>query len=82
MLERRQVQRTLVRKPAKIVVLSSLYDCTARNLTALGACLELHGPIQITGSFDLTFDSARTIRQCRVIWSRQDRIGVAWRKKT
>ena len=42
MVERRQAQRTRVLKGAKIILNShaSVIDCTVRNLTNLGACVQ------------------------------------------
>jgi len=47
-----------------------------RDISALGACLALS---RITGNpdfFDLTFDAARTLRKCRVVWRSESEIGV------
>jgi PilZ domain len=80
MEERRRVQRTQVLKGAKIILngRSSMFDCTVRNLTNFGACLHLASPLGTPGTFDLTFDSARSSRLCRVIWRSQNKLGVAF----
>jgi ribosomal protein S1 len=78
--ERRRVQRMKVLKTAKIILNhhSSIYDCTVRNLTNLGACLELESTKGIPVVFDLTFDSARTCRPCRTIWRTNHKVGVSF----
>jgi hypothetical protein len=77
-MERRRVQRTRVLKAAKIILNSStsLLDCSVRNLTNLGACLQISSPLGIPQQFDLTFDSARSRRPCRMIWQTSKQLGV------
>jgi hypothetical protein len=46
------------------------------NLTVAGAGI-LGAPISdISDRFDLTFDGARSLRPCRLIWRKRDRMGV------
>ena len=76
MLDRRKITRTRVSKCAGIVTEGSLDACMVRDISALGACLALS---RITGNpdfFDLTFDAARTLRKCRVVWRSESEIGV------
>ena len=77
-MEHRRVQRTQVLKEAKIILNShsSLLDCRVRNLTNFGACLQIASPIGIPQHFELTFDSARSSRLCRVIWQTNDQLGI------
>ena len=51
-------------------------DCTIRNLSAIGACLQVVSPIGIPDRFDLMVDSDHSIRPCRIIWRKQTQIGV------
>jgi hypothetical protein len=80
MLEKRQVQRTRVLKGAKIILdnRSSLFDCTVRNLTNLGASVHLASSVGIPDVFALSFDFGRSSRRCRVIWRTENKIGVAF----
>jgi PilZ domain len=78
-MERRRVQRTRVLKAAKSLLMNnstSLLDCSVRNLTNLGACLQISSPLGIPQQFDVTFDYARTRRPCRVIWQTSKQLGV------
>jgi hypothetical protein len=77
-MEHRRVQRTRVLKGAKIILngRSSLFDCTVRNLTNSGACVQTAILIGIPQHFELTFDCARSSRPCRVIWQTNDQFGV------
>jgi hypothetical protein len=80
MFERRRIQRTRVLKGVKIILndRSSLFDCTVRNLTNLGASVHVPSTIGIPDVFALTFDSGRSSRGCRVIWRANDRLGVSF----
>ena len=77
-MEQRRAQRTRVLKGAKIILNSStsLLDCSVRNLTNLGACLQIASPLGIPQQFDVTFDCARSRRPCRVIWRTSKQLGV------
>src|SRR5436190_16161119 len=79
MQERRQVQRTRVLKGAKILLNhhASVIDCTVRNLTNLGACLQVATPLGIPESFDLSFD-AQSCRRCRVVWRNENKLGISF----
>jgi hypothetical protein len=80
MVERRRIQRTRVLKGAKIILNnhSSLFDCTVINMTNLGSCVRLPSPIGIPNLFALSFDRARSSRQCRVIWRNESKLGVSF----
>ena len=80
MQDKRQPRRTRVFKGAKLILnnRSSLFDCTVFNLTNVGACLCFQSTAGIPNSFGLTFDSARSIRQCQVIWRTENKIGVSF----
>ena len=80
MEENRLVQRTRVLKNATIVFnhRSSTVDCVVRNLTNRGACLQVTSTAGIPAAFQLTLDGGRSCRDCRVRWSRADRLGVAF----
>jgi hypothetical protein len=78
--ERRSVQRTAVKRSAKIIVprRSPVIHCTVQNITSGGACLKLANTYGIPENFDLTFECGRTRRACRVAWRTADKLGVAF----
>jgi hypothetical protein len=77
MLERRKFQRTHVMVRARIVLEdSSIIDCTVLDLTIAGAGILATPMTGISNRFDLTFDGARSLRPCRLIWRTSDRMGV------
>jgi len=51
-------------------------DCTIRNLSAHGACLQVVSPLGIPDRFDLLLDSDHSVHHCRVIWRKETRIGI------
>jgi hypothetical protein len=80
MQDRRRVQRTRVLKRAKIILnnRSSLFDCTIINLTNVGSCAYLPSSVGIPNSFALSFDHARSSRQCLVIWRTENKLGISF----
>jgi hypothetical protein len=79
--ERRRTLRTRVARPAKFVVGGrydiSFIDCTVFDITNLGACLQLDGTLPSqSNELALSFDAARTLRPCRVVWQTRARLGV------
>jgi hypothetical protein len=77
MQERRKVTRTRVLKRAKMLLgNTSVIDCVARDLTNIGAGLEVPSANELSGSLDLTLDDGRSIRRCRLVWRKLNRAGV------
>jgi hypothetical protein len=76
----RRVERTCVSKDAKIILDNrlSLVDCTVLNLTNAGSCICVPSFPDIPDSFSLSFDRARSSRQCRVIWRIESKVGVSF----
>jgi hypothetical protein len=79
MVERRQTPRTRVSKGAKILLDDALVlDCTVRNLTNVGACLQVASVLGIPEWFSLTFDSGRSSRKCHLIWQTENEVGITF----
>jgi hypothetical protein len=80
MLDKRHIARTRVLKAAKIAWdhCSSVIECNVYNLTNAGACLEFWTSSTLPEFFDLSFDSFRSRRRCRVLWRNENRAGVAF----
>jgi len=78
--ERRDVTRTRIARSAKIIVprRSPVIHCTVQNITSGGACLKLANTYGVPETFELTFEHGRTRRACRVVWRRNDELGVAF----
>ena len=83
MLERRRFPRTTVYKGAKVILVGgSTVRCVVRNLSNHGARLQFASTADIPAEFDITFDTGRTLRQCRVAWQTLTNLGVSFEHPT
>jgi len=80
MVERRSIGRTTISKSALLFfdARRGISACLVRNITNGGAGIQLRDVNALPPDFELTFDSFRTIRRCRVIWRQGDVVGVAF----
>jgi hypothetical protein len=77
MQERRKITRTRVLKGAKFLLKnSSVRDCVVRDLTNVGAGVEVPNTIELPEALDLTFDGGRSFRRCRLVWRKISKTGV------
>jgi hypothetical protein len=51
------------------------FDAVVRDVSSLGARVELRDTSKLANIFELTFDSGRTLRACRVVWRRSMHVG-------
>jgi hypothetical protein len=80
MQERRRIHRTRVFKAAKLFGHDCTADCVVWDISTYGARVVLVSTACIPSTFDLTFDGARTLRSCRVVWRSQMEIGVKFQE--
>jgi hypothetical protein len=77
MQERRKITRTRVLKGAKFLLgNSSVRDCVVRDLTNIGAGVEVPNTIDLPGALDLMFNGSRSFRRCRLVWRKISKTGV------
>ena len=77
MQERRKRPRMRVLKSAKFILgRSSVFDCVVRDLTNLGAGIDIPNAIDLPEAFEMTFDDGRSIRPCRLVWRTLSKTGV------
>ena len=77
MQERRKHQRLRVFKSVKLVFgNASVLDCVVRDLTTVGARIEIPNTIDLPQVFEMTFDGGRSIRSCRLVWRTSSGTGV------
>jgi hypothetical protein len=71
-------QRTL--KSGRIVFndKSSVVDCTIRNLSARGACLQVASTLGVPEKFELLVDADGSRRRCGIVWKSGNRLGVSF----
>ena len=74
--ERRRAPRADVDEPAYIASQGASTRCRVVNISADGAAIEVPDPLFIPGRFQLMTERDRVVRACRVVWTRQNRIGV------
>jgi hypothetical protein len=75
---RRQSTRIKTLKGAQIVWQGGArVRCVVRNLSEIGACLEVGG--EVPRIFDLVLDSGGPPRTCWVVWRHPPKLGVKFR---
>jgi hypothetical protein len=75
--ERRKSARSRVFKGAKLFLgTSSVIDCVVRNVTNVGARIQIANTVELPDAFGLTFDAGFTIRPCRIVWRSVTETGV------
>lgn len=79
MIENRKSVRHRVFKAATIAFNRAAgISCTVRNISDGGACLDIASPVGIPCDFDLHIASEPGGRRCRVVWTTERRMGVAF----
>ena len=77
MTERRNAPRLRTLKGGSIMFgVAAAIDCIIRNMSEMGAALEVNSPIGIPDEFTLLIKPEFVKRNCRVIWRSAKRIGV------
>ena len=77
-MDQRRQTRARTLKSARILFNDhrSVIDCTVRNLSPTGACLNVASALGIPERFDVMFDSDQTVRACRMVWHKEKQVGV------
>ena len=78
MAENRRTYRRRVFKSATIEFDRSAFSCTVRNISEVGAALDLPSSFGIPHEFQLVIETNQMTRQCRTIWRKENRIGVTF----
>ena len=74
--ERRRAQRTDVDEAAYVSSHGSSTRCRLVNISAEGAAIEVPDAAFIPNRFQLMTERDRVVRNCRAVWTKQNRIGV------
>ncbi|MEA2895359.1 MAG: hypothetical protein QOJ84_974 [Bradyrhizobium sp.] len=74
--ERRRGPRAEVDEPAYISSHGSSTRCRVVNISAEGAAIDVPDPVFVPARFQLMTEKDRVIRDCRIVWTKQNRIGV------
>lgn len=77
-VERRRAGRKIIKETVLLSLPGqiTLQQCGLRDLTALGAGLDLEGITLLPTKFALSFDGFRTSFACNLIWRAGDRGGI------
>jgi hypothetical protein len=78
MEERRRAPRADVDEPAYISSHGSSTRCRVVNISAEGAAIDVPDPVFVPIRFQLMTESDRVVRDCRIVWTKQNRIGVVF----
>ena len=70
--------RRRVLKSAMIEFDGGAYSCAVRNLSEAGAALAVPYALAIPNEFTLIMETDQVSRHCRVIWRKENRLGVAF----
>ncbi|MFZ0764123.1 PilZ domain-containing protein [Bradyrhizobium sp.] len=78
MEEKRKHQRTEINEPGYVSADGSVMRCVVRNISQEGAAIDVDNPAFVPAQFRLVMANDSSTRDCRVIWIRQKRIGLAF----
>jgi hypothetical protein len=78
MPEKRTAARHRVLKAATIEFGGGAIDCMVRNMSDVGAALDVSSPIGIPEHFTLVLVADGIHKPCHVAWRKEKRIGVAF----
>ena len=76
--DRRKHPRVEIDEPAYISTSGLSMRCRLLNVSSQGAAIEVPNPALVPSRFQLMTEKDRVIWFCRVIWIKQDRIGIAF----
>ena len=76
MKERRNLVREDVDEPAYIWGDGSSMRCRVVNVSAEGAEIDVPKAARLSPRFQLMTENDRIIRNCRIVWTMQNRVGV------
>ncbi|MBI2719137.1 MAG: PilZ domain-containing protein [Rhizobiales bacterium] len=78
--DKRSARRMRVLKDGKIVTMNnrSVIDCAVRDLSETGARLRCQDQAAVPNEFRLLLPHDKTIRDAKVVWRRDDHVGIAF----
>jgi hypothetical protein len=78
MEEKRKHPRTEINQPGYVSSGGSVMSCMVRNISAEGAAIDVENPAFVPPRFRLVMAHDSSVRECRVAWIQQNRIGVTF----
>jgi PilZ domain len=78
MEEKRKHPRTDVNQRAYVSAGGSVMSCVVRNISAEGAAIEVENAAFVPPRFRLVMADDSSVRECKVAWIQQNRIGLSF----
>jgi hypothetical protein len=78
MEEKRKHPRIEINEPAFVSAGGSVMSCMLRNISPDGAAIDVDNPAFVPPRFRLVMTHDQTVRECRIAWIQQKRIGVTF----
>jgi PilZ domain len=78
MEEKRKHPRTEINEPAYVSSGGSVMSCVVRNISPEGAAIDVENPAFVPAHFRLVMAHDSSVRECRIAWIQQKRIGVTF----
>ena len=78
MEEKRKHPRNEIDEPAYVSSGGSVMSCMVRNISAEGAAIDVENPAFVPARFRLVMANDSSVRECRVAWIQQNRIGLTF----
>ena len=78
MEEKRKHPRTEIDEPAYVSAGGSVMSCMVRNISPEGAAIDVENPAFVPPHFRLVMANNSSVRECRIAWIQQKRIGVTF----
>src|SRR6202521_3059949 len=78
MEEKRKYARTELNQPAYVSSGGSVMGCMVRNISLEGAAIDVENPAFVPQRFRLVMANDSSVRECRVAWIQNNRIGLTF----
>ena len=78
MEEKRKHPRTEINQPGYVSSGGSVMSCMVLNMSAEGAAIDVENPAFVPARFRLVMASDSSVRECRIAWIQQNRIGITF----
>jgi PilZ domain len=78
MEEKRNHPRTEINQAGYVSAGGSVMSCMVLNISAEGAAIDVPNPAFVPARFRLVMAHDSSVRECRIAWIQQNRIGVSF----
>ncbi len=78
MEEQRRHTRVEIEEPAYVSSAGAVMGCVVRNISPAGAAIDVDNPAFVPQRFRLVMARDSSVRECRVVWIQNNRIGLVF----